>query len=109
MCSWLGFGLIQWRNDLRNGRYTRSQATAPTKIWHQIVVYPVLGYWTWTACAGGILTSETSSNAALHVMAKIAIALCITAWMLANVYDRRHPKLGHPPYDWRRLRPQSRP
>jgi hypothetical protein len=109
MCSWLGLGLIQWLTDLRSGRYTLSQASAPTKIWHQLVVYPVIGYWTWAACAGGILTPDTSSDATPRIAAKTAIALCIAAWMLANVYDRRHPKLGHPPYDWRRLRQQLRP
>jgi len=30
-------------------------------------------------------------------------------WVATNVYDRRHPKLGHPPFDWRRLRPRPRP
>jgi hypothetical protein len=29
----------------------------------------------------------------------------IGVWAAANVYDRRHPKLGHPPFDWRQLRP----
>ena len=27
----------------------------PTKIWHQLVVYPVLGYWVWTADMGGLV------------------------------------------------------
>ena len=26
-----------------------------------------------------------------------------------NVYDRGHPKLGHPPFDWRHARPYPRP
>jgi hypothetical protein len=30
-------------------------------------------------------------------------------WVAANVYDRRHPKLGHPPFDWGRVRPRPRP
>jgi hypothetical protein len=41
--------------------------------------------------------------------AKAVIVVCVLAWLLANGYDRRHPKLGHPPYDWRRLRPSRRP
>jgi hypothetical protein len=98
----LGFGLWQWRAELRSGFYTRAQALAPTKIWHQLVVYPVLGYWVWTADLGGLLASGP-------VAAKAAIGGCIAAWLLANGYDRRHPKLGHPPYDWPRLRPLRPP
>ena len=50
----LAFGLAQWRDELRRDYYTRAQAAAPTKIWHQLVIYPVLGYWLWTAGVGGL-------------------------------------------------------
>ena len=50
----LAFGLAQWRNELRRDYYTRAQAAAPTKIWHQLVIYPALGYWLWTAGLGGL-------------------------------------------------------
>src|SRR5262249_38924872 len=53
MAVMLLFGLAQWRDELRRGYYTPAQAVAPTKIWHQLVVYPVLGYWLWTAGVGG--------------------------------------------------------
>ena len=98
----LAFGLLQWRAELRSGFYTRAQALAPTKIWHQLVVYPVLGYWVWTADLGGLLAAGPGA-------AKAAIVCCVAAWLAANAYDRRHPKLGHPPYDWSRLRPQRPP
>jgi len=98
----LGFGLLQWRAELRSGFYTRAQALSPTKIWHQLVVYTVLGYWVWTADLGGLLAPGPAA-------AKAAIACCVAAWLAANAYDRRHPKLGHPPYDWSRLRPQRPP
>src|SRR6202000_2075663 len=48
------FGLAQWRDERRRVYYTPAQAVAPTKIWHQVVVYPVLGYWLWTAGIGGV-------------------------------------------------------
>lgn len=108
LVSWLGFGLWQWRAETRNGYYTRDQALAPTKIWHQIVVYPVLGYWTWAACVGGLL-APAGTTVAVAVAAKAGIAACIAAWVLTIFYDRRHPKLGHPPYDWRTLRPRPKP
>ncbi|HTX27023.1 MAG TPA: hypothetical protein VME19_08415 [Streptosporangiaceae bacterium] len=98
----LAFGLLQWRAELRTGFYTRAQALAPTKVWHQLVVYPALGYWAWTADLGGLLAPGPGP-------AKAAIVGCVAIWLLANAYDRRHPKLGHPPYDWSRLRPQRPP
>jgi hypothetical protein len=99
------FGLAQWRDELRRGYYTRAQAVAPTKIWHQVVVYPVLGYWLWTAVIGGL-----SAPGGAAVWTGKALLLALTGiWAAANVYDRRHPKLGHPPFDWRRARPRPRP
>jgi O-antigen/teichoic acid export membrane protein len=102
------FGLVQWRDELRRGYYTAAQAVAPTKIWHQVVVYPVLGYWLWTAGIGGL--SAPGGTAAWAVWAGKALLVALTGiWVATNVYDRRHPKLGHPPFDWRRVRPRPRP
>jgi len=99
------FGLAQWRDELRRGYYTRAQAVAPTKIWHQLVVYPVLGYWLWTAGIGGL---SVTGGAAVWAGKALLLAL-LGVWAATNVYDRRHPKLGHPPFDWRRVRPWPRP
>jgi len=100
----LAFGLAQWRDELRRGYYIRAQAAAPTKIWHQLVVYPVMGYWLWTATIGGL-----SAGGAAAWAGKVLLVALIGAWAATNVYDRRHPKLGHPPFDWRRARPAERP
>ncbi|MBY8340512.1 hypothetical protein LXH13_16535 [Streptomyces spinosirectus] len=103
---WLCFGLVQWWAELRAGFFTRQQALAPTKIWHQLVVYPLLGYWLWTAGVGGLRAPGAHvSDAAGRVL----IVVCVAGWALINGYDRRRPKLGHPPYDWRRLRPFPQP
>ena len=102
------FGLAQWRDELRKGYYTPAQAVAPTKIWHQVVVYPVLGYWLWTAVIGGL--SAPGGAAAWTTWTGKALLVALTGiWAATNVYDRRHPKLGHPPFDWRRVRPHPRP
>ena len=101
----LAFGLAQWRDELRRGYYTRAQAVAPTKIWHQLVVYPVLGYWLWTAGIGGL---SVTGGAAVWAGKALLLAL-LGGWAATNVYDRRHPKLGHPPFDWRQVRPRPRP
>jgi len=101
----LVFGLAQWRDELRRRYYTPAQAVAPTKIWHQLVVYPVLGYWLWTAGIGGL---SVAGGAGVWA-GKALLVVLVGAWAAANVYDRRHPKLGHPPFDWRRVRPWPRP
>ena len=106
LAGWVIFGLWHWRAELRAGFYTLDQALAPTKIYHQVVVYPLLGYWSWTAVVGGLLSQRSGVTAAA---AKAASLCCVLAWVAANVYDRRHPRLGHPPYDWRQLRPRPLP
>ncbi|MDT0463937.1 hypothetical protein [Streptomyces gibsoniae] len=103
---WLCFGLVQWWGELRAGFFTHEQAVAPTKIWHQLVVYPLLGYWLWTAGVGGLLAPGAHTS---DVAGRVLIVACVAGWMLINGYDRRRPKLGHPPYDWRRLRPFPQP
>jgi len=70
------FGLVQWRDELRRGYYTPAQAVAPTKIWHQVVVYPALGYWLWTAGIGGL--SAPGGTAAWAVWAGKALLLALT-------------------------------
>jgi hypothetical protein len=101
----LAFGLAQWRDELHRGYYTEAQAAAPTKIWHQVVVYPVMGYWLWTADIGGL----SASGGAAGWAGKALLVALVGTWAVANVYDRRHPKLGHPPFDWRHCRPRERP
>jgi hypothetical protein len=103
----LGFGLTQWRAELGRGYYTRAQAVAPTKIWHQLVIYPVMGYWLWTSVAGGL--AGTARPGAGGWAARALLVTLIGIWTASNVYDRGHPKLGHPPFEWRHLRPQRRP
>ena len=49
-CAWIAggwaFGLWQSHHELSTGRYSRAQTLSPTKLWHQFIVYPVLGYWS---------------------------------------------------------------
>ncbi|MFF1657768.1 hypothetical protein [Streptomyces sp. NPDC058255] len=106
LVGWLLFGLWQWRAELRAGFYTTRQAIAPTKIYHQLVVYPLLGYWSWTAVVGGAFSQRSGGAAAVG---RVVALCCVLAWVMTNLYDRRHPRLGHPPYDWRRLRPLPTP
>ncbi|OHV41262.1 MULTISPECIES: hypothetical protein [Pseudofrankia] len=106
VAAWLAFGLWQWWAEVHSRLYVPAQAVAPTKIWHQLVVYPVLGYLVVAATVAGLASPGLS---VARVLARITIVACVAAWTVANVYDRRHTKLGHPPYDWRRLRPTPPP
>ncbi|HEY3718385.1 MAG TPA: hypothetical protein VGL39_28000 [Jatrophihabitantaceae bacterium] len=101
--GWLIFGLWQWRADVLTGVYNMEQAMSPTKIWHQIVIYPFLGCWTFTATLPVLIHPLRDSGATA------LIAVCTCAWAALCFYDVRHPKLGHIPYDWLRLRPRPRP
>jgi hypothetical protein len=105
LATCLIFGLAQWRSELRHGYYTQAQAAAPTKIWHQLVIYPVMGYWLWTSCIGGLVTAGGAAGWAKKALLVASIAI----WAATNVYDRGHPKLGHPPFDWRHGRPCAQP
>jgi hypothetical protein len=107
-CGWLAFGLWQWRTEFRSGYYSRDQAFAPTKIWHQLGVYPLLGL-IGCCCVLSGLAAPLGHSAAYRLLGKAVIGAAVLGWTVANIYDRRHPKLGHPPYSWRRLRPVAEP
>jgi hypothetical protein len=100
---WLIFGLWQWRAEVTAGIYTRRQALSPTKIWHQVVVYPLLGAWTFVAVIGGLMNAGRNPAAAAVMVASLAI------WAGTLAHNIRHPRLGHPPYDWAHLRPVPPP
>jgi hypothetical protein len=108
ICGWLAFGLWQWRTELCGSYYSRAQAWAPTKIWHQLGVYPLLGMATWCAVLSG-MAAPLGHQAPARLVGKAVISCAVAGWIAANVYDRHHPKLGHPPYSWRRLRPLAKP
>ena len=100
---WLGFGLWQWRFEIRTGYYTRQQAWAPTKIWHQLGVYPLLGPLVTVPALSGITAPHSP------IAVRLLIPLSVAAWFATIRHDRHHTKLGHPPYDWQRLRPRCEP
>ncbi|MFE9181669.1 hypothetical protein ACFYN5_36280 [Streptomyces sp. NPDC007126] len=98
----LVFGLWQARSEMRTGLYTCAQMLSPTKIWHQLVVYPLLTYLVGSALLRGV---TSGAETPLRWLAQAVMVGGFLFWAAANAYDRRHPRTGHPPYDWRRLRP----
>ncbi|MCD9904509.1 hypothetical protein LUR56_39500 [Streptomyces sp. MT29] len=98
----LVFGLWQGRGEVRAGLYTREQVLSPTKIWHQAVVYPLLTYLVGSALLRGM---TSGAGGLLRWTALTVMVGCFLFWVAANIHDRRHPRTGHPPYDWRRLKP----
>lgn len=101
--AWLIFGLWQWKAEVTARVYTRRQALSPTKIWHQVVIYPTIGTWSFVAIIGGLM------NAGRNPLATVIMIACLAIWTGTLVYDIRHPRLGHPPYDWAHLRPVRPP
>lgn len=102
--AWLAggwtFGLWQSRYELAAGRYSRRQIFSPTKLWHQFVVYPLLGYWVTAAEWSGLSASGTSAH---HLEAAMLIA-CTATWAVLVWHAIRHPKTGHGALDHARLR-----
>lgn len=100
---WLTFGLWQWKHEIHRGAYNTAQALSPSKIWHQLIIYPLLGVWLWSA----ILTS--APHWAAHPLPAGAAICCLATWAMLLAYDSSHIKLGHAPYDWHHLRQAPKP
>jgi hypothetical protein len=101
--AWLIFGLWQWREEVLSKIYTRRQALSPTKIWHQVIIYPALGTWSLVTIADGLLNAHRNPSAVAVMVA------CLAIWIGTYVHNIRHPRLGHPPYNWAHLRPDPQP
>lgn len=103
-CAWLvggwTFGSWQSRHELAAGRYTRMQLFSPTKLWHQFVVYPLLGYWVTAAEWSGLGAADSPAR---RLQAAILIA-CTATWAILVWHALRHPKTGHGTLDRTRLR-----
>ena len=110
-CAWIAggwaFGLWQSHHEFSAGRYSRAQTLSPTKLWHQFIVYPVLGYWVtateWSAY-GAIGAAPTTSRI---IQAALVIA-ATGAWAILTADAMRRPKLGHGTLDLTRLRTIAR-
>ena len=94
-CAWLAggwaFGWWQSRHELATGRYTRGQILSPTKLWHQFIVYPLLGYWVTAAVWSGLGTADTPA----HRVQAAAVIACTATWAALAWDAIRHPKPGH--------------
>jgi len=103
-CAWLAggwtFGLWQSRHEFVTGRYTLGQILSPTKLWHQYVVYPLLGYWVTAADLSGLGAVDTTAR-----RLQAAVVIAFTATWAGLVWDAmRHPKPGHGTLDRTRVR-----
>jgi hypothetical protein len=110
-CAWIAggwaFGFWQSRHELSTGRYSRAQTLSPTKLWHQYIVYPVLGYWVtateWSAY-GATGAAPTTSR-----IVQVALVIATTGtWAMLTADAVRRPKLGHGTLDRARLRTIAR-
>jgi hypothetical protein len=94
-CAWLAggwvFGSWQSRHEFRTGRYTRGQILSPTKLWHQFVVYPLLGYWVSASELAGLSAAATPA----HRLQAAAVIACTITWAILAWHAVRHPRPGH--------------
>lgn len=102
-CAWLAggwtFGLWQSRREFVAGRYTVGQILSPTKLWHQFVVYPLLGYWVTATVLSGPGAAGTPAR---RLQATVIIA-CTATWAGLAWDAIRHPKPGHGTLDRTRI------
>jgi hypothetical protein len=102
-CAWLAggwtFGLWQSRHEYLAGRYTLGQILSPTKLWHQFIVYPLLGYWVTAAELSGLAAADTPA----HRLQAAAVIACTATWAVLAGHALRHPKPGHGTLDRTRL------
>ncbi len=105
-CAWLAggwtFGLWQSHHELAVGRYSRAQTLSPTKLWHQFVVYPLLGYWVTAAEWSAFGALGAAPTASRIIQATLVIAATGT-WAVLAADAVRRPKLGHGTLDLTRL------
>jgi hypothetical protein len=103
-CAWLvggwTFGSWQSRHEFVTGRYTLGQILSPTKLWHQFVVYPLLGYWVTAADLPGLGAADTLPDR----LQAAAVIASTAAWAALACHAVRHPKPGHGTLDPTRLR-----
>ena len=102
-CAWVAggwtFGLWQSRREFVAGRYAVGQILSPTKLWHQFVVYPLLGYWVTATELSGLGAADTPAR---RLQAAVIIA-CTATWAGLAWYAIRHPKPGHGTLDRTRI------
>jgi hypothetical protein len=102
-CAWLiggwAFGLWQSHHEFVTGRYTLGQSLSPTKLWHQFIVYPLLGYWVTAAEWSGLGSADTSA----HRLQGVIVIACTATWAVLAWDAIRHPKPGHGTLDRTRL------
>lgn len=99
---WIVFGAVQLSFEIRNNFYTTQQGMSPSKLWHQFIVYPVLGSMMWIVVVALVVAPG-------HLPAKLLTVFFGGVWITCMVIDRRRPVLGHAPFIWRRLRPLDEP
>lgn len=97
------FGYWQLRQELATNRYSTQQVLAPSKLFHQFVVYPVFAL---LLIAATILIAESWADRPWITV--VAVALFVL-WAALLRYDSRHPRLCHPPFNWRLVRSHVEP
>ncbi|HAM21301.1 MAG TPA: hypothetical protein DCQ04_03335 [Actinobacteria bacterium] len=88
------FGAWQVRHEVGEGRYTNAQASSPTKLWHQYVVYPVLGTIVPRAAIRGL------SRARHHPVGAVVVVSATLAWSALVAESLVHDREGHGTFDW---------
>lgn len=91
LASGVVFGACQSHWEHQRGRYTLAQIWGPSKLWHQFVVYPIVGHWVIASMVSGIRFSGEPSEIQLGVL---AIA-CLLFWAATVIHAATSSRQGH--------------
>lgn len=94
-------GLALWLNE--RSAYSVPQLLSPTKIWHNVFLYGLLGYWLLGLGIPVLYHKLASPWAWLMIL-----GVCV--WLALNRYDstRSGIRVAHIPFDWSHMRPMLR-
>lgn len=86
----IGVGTWQMHSELVTGAYSPAQAFSPGHLYHQFLVYPLLG----------IVIVRAAQLARGSARAMTLMACCVLVWAALMVWDQSHPKSPHADFDW---------
>ena len=91
----VAFGAWQLRREIRLGIYDRHVAFGPTKLWHQFVIYPVLGTVVGEALQDGTKATVRPESTHGQKRAVLAAWACVGLWGLLVVEAWLKPRQCH--------------
>lgn len=86
----VSFGWWQTRFDINRGMYSVAQSWSPSKLWHQFVIYPLVG----ALVTGAVMSASVDTTAFMLTLIPLLV------WTALHFYDAKNPKMPHIDFHW---------